>query len=70
MDKKKSDDIYQEINAVSLLDYLEKYRHNWTKHVHRMHRKRVPRQIKHYRSNGKGSLERPNKKLNETATGL
>jgi hypothetical protein len=29
MDKDRNDDIYRELNAVPLLDYLEKYRHNW-----------------------------------------
>ena len=38
MDKEWNVDFYQELNAVPLLDYLENYKHNWTKHLHHMNR--------------------------------
>ena len=42
MDKKRNAYIYQELTAVPLLDYPENYRHNWTIHLHRMNRCRIP----------------------------
>ena len=35
MGKKKNADVYRELNAVSLLNYLKNYRHNWTVHLRR-----------------------------------
>ena len=46
INKKRNVDIYRELYAVPLLDYLENYRHNKTMHLHRMHEYRIPIQKK------------------------
>ena len=48
MPKKLNADIYQELNAVPLLDYLENYIHNWTLKLHHMNRYKIPRKMKNY----------------------
>ena len=63
MDEKTNADIYRELNAVSILDYLENYTHNMTMRIHRMNRYRISKQIKNYRPSGKILLPRRNKRL-------
>ena len=46
MDKKKNADIYQQLNALLLLNYLENYKHNYTTYLYRVNRYRIPRQMK------------------------
>ena len=66
MDQKRIADIHRQLNVVPLLDYLDNYRQNWTIHLHRMARNRIPKEMKNYRSNGKRYLGRSNKTCNET----
>jgi hypothetical protein len=70
MSKKRNADIYRDLNSVTLLDYLENYRRNWTIYLHLICTYRNPRQVNNYRFNGKRSSGRPNKRWNETVTEL
>ena len=55
---------------MELVNYLENYRRNWTKHLHRMNRNINPRQMRNYRPNGEQSLGRSTKGWNEILTDL
>ena len=54
MDKKRNVNIYGELNAVALLDYIESYSFNWKNHLHCMKRNNISRQVqKKFRRNKK-----------------
>ena len=53
MDTKRNAGIYWELNILTLLYYLEAYGYNWTTHLRRTDRYRIPRLMKNYRPNGK-----------------
>ena len=57
MDKKRNADIYQKVNGISLLDYLENYRQNWTTYLHCMNRYRIRRNMRNYMPNGKEFMQ-------------
>jgi hypothetical protein len=57
---------FSEINSV--VEHMDQYRNNW-RHVQRMDRRSIPRQIMTYRPEGKRSLGRPLKLWREAVTG-
>jgi hypothetical protein len=61
-------EVIRELKINSVLEHTDQYRDNW-KHVQRMDRSRVPRQMMTYRPKGKRSLGRPHKRWRETVTG-
>ncbi|KAJ4433030.1 hypothetical protein ANN_15287 [Periplaneta americana] len=52
-DRRKNEDILQELNLSSILDYISRYQLNWKEHVSRMVSSRIPKAIMKYRPNGK-----------------
>ncbi|KAJ4432301.1 hypothetical protein ANN_20920 [Periplaneta americana] len=64
-DRKKNEDILQELNVSSILDYISRYQLNWKEHVSRMVSSRIPKAIMKYSPNGKLSLRRPKKRWQE-----
>jgi hypothetical protein len=68
LDKKRNTEILRELKIHSVLEHTYQYRNNW-KHVQRMDRSRIPRQMMTYRQKGKRSFGRPRKRWRETVTG-
>ncbi|KAJ4437062.1 hypothetical protein ANN_17197 [Periplaneta americana] len=64
-DRKKNEDILQELNVSSILDYISRYQLNCKERVSRMVSSRIPKAIMKYRRNGKRSLGRPMKRWQE-----
>ncbi|KAJ4447567.1 hypothetical protein ANN_09574 [Periplaneta americana] len=52
-DRKKNEDILQELNVSSILDYISRYQLNWKEQISRMVSSRIPMAIMKYRPNGK-----------------
>jgi hypothetical protein len=65
-DYKTNIQIAKELKITRALDKLLAYKRNWTQHVNRMPRNRLPRVIKHYSPNGRTNHGRPSKSLLDT----
>jgi hypothetical protein len=71
-DHKTNTEIEKELNITTVLDKIQDYRRNWTQHVNRMPRNRLPRSIKNYTPKGRRNQGRPLKRfldVCETGTG-
>ena len=44
--------LQKELKITPILDKIQEYKRNWTQHVNRMPRNRLPRVLKHYSSTG------------------
>jgi hypothetical protein len=64
-DCKKNTQIAKEFNIISIFEKLLEYRRNWI-HVHRMHRNRLPRVMKHCCLTGRRNHSKPLKRLLDT----
>ena len=58
--------ITKELKITQILDKLLEYKRNWTQHVNRMPRNRLPRVMKHYFPTGRRNYGRPLKILLDT----
>jgi len=56
----------KELKITPILDKLLEYKRNWTKHVNRMRRNRLPRVMKRYSPTGRRNHGRPLKRLLDT----
>src|SRR5215469_9821818 len=65
-DYKTNTQIAKELKITPISDKLLEYKRNWTQHVNRMPRNRLPRVIKHYSPTGKRNQGRPLKRLLDT----
>ena len=66
MNKKRNTDIYRELNAVPLLDFLKRY---WTACLHHMNKYTILRSDEKLQTSWKKILDKTNQLLNETVTG-
>ena len=64
-DRKRNEEVLQELNIIPTIDYIHKYQKDWLRHVNRMPRGRIPRAILNYNPQGKRSLGRPRKRWRE-----
>lgn len=62
LDKRKSEDIRNELNIFKLMDKIEQYRNNWKEHVQSMKPGRIPKIILDYNPEGRRSVGRPKKR--------
>ena len=62
LDKRKSEDIRNELNIFKLMDKIEQYRNDWREHVQRMKEERIPKIILDYKPKGKRNVGRPKKR--------
>jgi len=58
--------IAKEFKITSILGKLMEYKTSWIKHVKRMPRSRLPREMKHYTPSGRRNHGRPLKRLLDT----
>jgi len=65
-DYKTNAQIAKELKITPVLDKLLEYRRNWTQHVNRMPRNRLPRVMKHSSPTGRRNHGRPLKRLLDT----
>ena len=65
-DYKTNSHIEKELEITPVLEKLLEYKRNWTQHVNRMPRDRLPRLTKHYSPTGRRNRGRPPKKLLDT----
>ena len=65
MDKRRSEDIRQELNIFKLIDKIAQYRNNWRDHVDRMTEDRIPKIIMNYKPKGKRNIGRPLKRWSQ-----
>ena len=56
----------KELEITPVLEKLLEYKRNWTQHVNRMPRDRLPRIMKHYSPTGRRNRGRPLKRLLDT----
>jgi hypothetical protein len=63
---KTNTQIAKELKVTPILDKLLEYKRNWTQHVNRMPRNRLPRVMKHYYPTGRRNHGRPSKILPDT----
>jgi hypothetical protein len=63
LDRKKNEDILQELNTTPVLENITKYRHNWVKHIHCMNSSRFPKALIEYHPCGRRRPGRPFKRL-------
>jgi len=66
IDYKTNTQIAKELKITPILDKLLEYKRNWTQHVNRMPRNRLPRVMKHYSPTGRRNHGRPFKTLLDT----
>jgi hypothetical protein len=65
-DYKTNSQIAKELEITPVLDKLLEYKRNWTQHVNRMPRDRLPRIMKQYSPTGRRNRGRPLKRLLDT----
>jgi hypothetical protein len=65
-DYKANTQITKDLKITPILDKLLEYKRNWTQHVNRMPRNRLPRVMKHYSATGRRNYGRPLKRLLDT----
>jgi len=65
-DYKTNSPIAKELVITQVLDKLLEYKRNWTQHVNRMPRDRLPRITKQYSPTGRRNRGRPPKRLLDT----
>ena len=64
-DHKHNNDIMDELQLEPIINYIQQYQNQWTKHVHRMSHTRIPKAMLRYQPRGKRSLGRPMKRWSE-----
>jgi hypothetical protein len=69
IDRKQSEDILKELQIESVITHVQNYRTNWRKHVRRMERVKIPKQLTTCAPRERKCLGRPNKRWHETVTG-
>ena len=62
-DHKTNRQIAKELKITPILDKLQEYERNWTQHVKRMPRNRLPKDMKQYSPTGRRNHGRPLKRL-------
>jgi len=62
-DQKTNTQIANELKITPILDKPQEYKRNWTHHVNRMPRNRLPRVMKQYFTTGRRNRGRPLKRL-------
>ncbi|KAJ4435017.1 hypothetical protein ANN_23590 [Periplaneta americana] len=63
LDRKRNEDIMQELQLQPVSKFINKYQLQWKNHVQGMNRNRLPRTMLQYRIPGKRSLGRPKEKV-------
>lgn len=61
-DHERNQDIRKELRVVSVLDQIQNYKRNWTQHLYRMDKQRLPQKAWKYRPLGKRDPGRPRKR--------
>jgi hypothetical protein len=56
-DHKQSEDILKELQIEPVITHVQNYRTNWRKHVRRMERVRIPKQLTTYAPRGRNAWE-------------
>jgi hypothetical protein len=69
LDHKRREYILKELQIEPVITHVQNYRTNWRKHVRRMERVGIPKQLTTYALRGRRCLGRPNKRWHETVTG-
>ena len=62
LDRKRNNEIRQELEIETLNDTLTNYRTNWRQHVLRMEEHRIPKAAFNYRPQGRRNIGRPRKR--------
>jgi hypothetical protein len=65
-DYKTNTQTAKELKITQILDKLLEYKRNWTQHINKMPRNRLPRVMKHYSPTGRRNYGRPLKRLLDT----
>ena len=65
IDRKRSEEIRQELNIFKILEKIDEFRNNWTHHLMRMDDSRIPKALLRYRPRGKRRLGRPKKRWSD-----
>ena len=66
-DHKTNTQIAKDLKITTILEKLLEYKRNWTQHVNRINRNRLPRIMKHYSPTGRMNHGRPLKRLLDTS---
>jgi hypothetical protein len=68
LDRKKSEDILQELKVDPIMDFVQEYRKSWKGHVIRMNNNRLPKKMFKYVPCGQRIVGRPTQRWTETVT--
>lgn len=64
-DRKRNEDIREELKIFNITDKIKDYRQQWKEHLERMEHDRLPKIYYRYRAKGRRSLGRPKKRWKE-----
>jgi hypothetical protein len=68
LDRKKSEDILQELKVDSIMDFVQEYRKSWKEHVIRMNNRLPKKKMFKYVPCGQRSVGRPARRWIENVT--